>query len=88
MNKEKVKAKILHSYFICWECATALGGVMWPGKANTVSQGECPYCFTQDITIIPYVDFQWPDPKVMLELDKKKKKIMKWKKEMKDVVNE
>jgi hypothetical protein len=50
-------------YWLCSECADAKGG-KWPeGHVATVTHGECPYCKTPDVTIIPYVDFDWPDLK-------------------------
>jgi len=48
-------------YWLCMECATKNGG-KWPeGHACTVSVGTCPYCAEENVTIIPYVDFDWPD---------------------------
>ncbi len=56
---KKTRPKFPH-YWLCSPCATKKGG-KWPeGHYATVTHGTCPYCKTQDVTIIPYVDFDWP----------------------------
>lgn len=58
------KTKIEH-YWLCAKCAEKKGGVFPEGHVCTCSSGECPYCKTKGVTLIPYVDFNWPkDPKL------------------------
>lgn len=46
-------------YWICDECATSKGGV-WPeGHVCTVQTGTCEYCDAKEVTLIPYVDYDW-----------------------------
>lgn len=57
--KKKAAVKFPH-YWLCGDCAKNKGGV-WPeGHCATVMQGDCPYCGTKNVTIIPWVDFNWP----------------------------
>lgn len=57
-------------YWLCSDCAIKKGGV-WPkGHVATVIMGKCPYCRTEDVTLIPWVDFNWNN-------DKKRDKIAK-----------
>ena len=36
-------------------------GGKWPkGHCATVMNGQCKYCKIKSITIIPWVDFNWP----------------------------
>ncbi len=48
-------------YWICFECAENKGGTWPPGHCATVHTGECPYCLKKDVTVIPFVDFDWKD---------------------------
>jgi hypothetical protein len=48
---------------MCYECATELGGVFPEDHVCTVTRGECPYCKTQDVVLIPWIDFNWPEDK-------------------------
>lgn len=58
--KKKTKLELPH-YWICEFCALDKGGT-WPkGHCATVTFGLCEYCKTKEITIIPIVDFNWPD---------------------------
>lgn len=62
----KKKTTPFPHYWLCWDCAETRGGT-WPvGHCATVTMGTCPYCNKEDVTIIPYVDFNWKDDK---ELD-------------------
>lgn len=47
-------------YYMCSDCAKDKGGVFPEGHVCTVMRGECPYCKTQDVILIPWVDFNWP----------------------------
>lgn len=49
-------------YFMCQACAFCMGAV-WPKEpfASTVCMGTCPYCDFEEQTLIPWVDFDWPD---------------------------
>jgi hypothetical protein len=49
-------------YSACKDCWEKRGGWL-PGNGNsiTVSMGDCPYCKTKEATLIPWVDFNWPD---------------------------
>lgn len=46
-------------YSMCDDCAKAKGGVP-SGDACTVTQGTCPYCGTENVTLTPWVDYDWP----------------------------
>jgi hypothetical protein len=50
-------------YWICDICAHLKGGVWPPGHVATVCVGRCLYCGIDGLTIIPYVDFDWPKDK-------------------------
>ena len=61
MEKEmKIKG-----YWICYICATELGG-KWPkGHVATVSEGVCDTCEGKKQVwkiVAPYVDYDWEDP--------------------------
>lgn len=47
-------------YWLCIDCAKEKGGIFPEGHVCTVMKGECPYC-KKDKTIVPWVDFDWPD---------------------------
>lgn len=53
------KPKFEH-YYMCSECATSKGGVFPEGHVCTVMSGTCEYCNKVDVTLIPWVDFNWP----------------------------
>jgi hypothetical protein len=55
------KDKFPH-YWLCQSCAEAMGGVL-PEGACTVMRGECRYCKIDGVTLIPWVDFNWPKDK-------------------------
>ena len=50
-------------YWLCWACADIRGGVFPEGHVCTVKQGTCPYCKTEETTLIPWVDFDFPKDK-------------------------
>lgn len=58
MNKRKFEY-----YWMCWDCADKMGGVFPEGHCCTVCIDTCEYCNTENITVIPYVDFNWKDLK-------------------------
>lgn len=60
----------LEHYWLCSECARDKGGVFPEGHACTVMSGKCPYCDKENVTLIPWVDFDFPKDK---KLDKKAK---------------
>lgn len=45
----------------CKECANKAGGKMPENHTCTVSIGDCPICLKKDITLIPWIDFNWPN---------------------------
>lgn len=47
-------------YWMCGDCATKFGGEFPEGHVCTVTYGTCAYCKKSDVTLIPYVDFDWP----------------------------
>lgn len=47
-------------YWLCSKCAELKGGVFPESHVCTVIMGKCPYCRTEDVTLIPWVDFNWP----------------------------
>jgi hypothetical protein len=57
------KLKII-DYWMCQKCANKAGGVFPKGHVCTVTHGQCKYCSTKDVTLIPWVDFDWPKEKV------------------------
>ena len=57
-----MKTKFKH-YYMCGECAVKMGGVFPEGHCCTVTIDTCPYCKTENVTCIPYVDFDWPKDK-------------------------
>lgn len=57
-------------YWLCGECAALKGGVFPKGHICTVMIGKCFYCDRKKVTLIPWVDFNWPK-------DKKNDKIAK-----------
>lgn len=47
-------------YWLCFQCADSKGGV-WPdGHCATIMHGTCEYCGDKNVTICPWVDFDWP----------------------------
>lgn len=47
---------------ICYECAHDKGAKIPDGKRGiTVTTGTCGYCKTEEVTLVPIVDFNWPD---------------------------
>jgi len=46
-------------YSMCFKCAAKQGGKMPKGHVCTVTFGKCLYCKTKDVTLIPWVDFDW-----------------------------
>ena len=55
MNKE-----IKNNYWLCNECAEKNGGKFPEDHVCTVIKGSCPICNTENITLIPWLDFDWP----------------------------
>ena len=55
--------KIKKYYWACGECNQKAGGV-WPeGHCATVTQGQCQVCKTKHVTLVPWVDYNWPENK-------------------------
>lgn len=59
MKKEKLKVKFPH-YWMCSPCAKKMGGVFPNGHVCTVMEGVCKYCNEARVTLVPWVDFNWP----------------------------
>ena len=58
MTKTPSDDPLLAYYTICWECASALGGVA-PDYPVTCSEGKCDHC--HEIKFCPAIsDFDWP----------------------------
>ena len=52
---------IARKYDACSECCKEAGGV-WPeGHLCTASLGKCSICGKDEVYLIPWVDFDWPD---------------------------
>lgn len=47
---------------LCRECGLSGQGVLFK-SAFTVSEGTCPCCKKEKVTLIPIRDFRWPRPK-------------------------
>lgn len=62
-NKTNVYTPKFRHYWMCWSCADKMGGKFPEGHVCTVTSGKCLYCETEDVTLIPYVDFDWKDIK-------------------------
>lgn len=48
-------------YWMCNICAYTKGGVFPEGHCATVTSGTCEYCNSENVTLIPWVDFDWDD---------------------------
>jgi Lar family restriction alleviation protein len=65
-NKRAPKAKKVKPdndrghYWICDVCALERGGKC-EGRGTTAMTGTCPYCTSAEVTLIPIVDYNWPD---------------------------
>lgn len=55
----KLKKKFEH-YWMCMSCGMDMGGVFPEDHTCTVTRGACPYCKAEKVTLIPWVDFDWP----------------------------
>jgi hypothetical protein len=55
------KIKDLPYYWICAPCAKAKGGVFPKVHNCTAMNGTCKYCDEDEVTLIPWVDFNWPE---------------------------
>ena len=53
--------KKFEHYWMCFECATEMGGTFPEGHCCTVCLDTCPYCGKENVTVVPYVDFDWTD---------------------------
>lgn len=47
-------------YYMCLECAKNMGAEFQQDHICTVTTDKCPYCGAKDVTLIPWVDFDWP----------------------------
>lgn len=47
-------------YWLCGKCAIKKGGIFPKGHVCTAIQGQCLYCKKKEVTLIPWVDFNWP----------------------------
>lgn len=50
-------------YWMCMKCAKKMGGVFPKGHVCTAISSECPYCSDENVTCVPWVDFNWPKDK-------------------------
>lgn len=50
-------------YWLCEPCANKFGGKFPERHIFTVTVGECKHCHEKDVTLIPWVDFNWPNEK-------------------------
>lgn len=57
--KTKTTENKLPHYFICEICAIEKGGKMRHSVGNTVHMGNCGYCGSKNVTMIPTRDFIW-----------------------------
>jgi hypothetical protein len=48
-------------YYACFECNSKAGGKFPKGHICTMSEGKCEVCGKEDTTLIPWVDFNWPN---------------------------
>ncbi len=55
--------KIKEAYWACDDCNTSAGGVFPDGHVCTAVSGECKVCNKEDVTLIPWVDYNWDNPK-------------------------
>lgn len=61
--KKKQVDKFPH-YFICYNCATKLGGTMPENACNTVHSDVCLYCNNVE-TLYATTDFNYPGKKAI-----------------------
>ena len=61
LKLKKLRTRPFPHYDMCAACAKDAGGVMKAGHVCTVSHGICEYCGAPGVTLIPWVDFNWPD---------------------------
>lgn len=50
----------LKHYWGCKECFESMGGKFPEGHVCTMTMGKCKYCGIDNLTLIPWVDFDWP----------------------------
>ena len=58
-------------YFACENCNKEAGGVFPKGHICTVSLGDCELCGAKNVTLIPWVDFNFPKNKQVDSVAKK-----------------
>lgn len=61
--KTKKKIDEFPHWAICRPCADKRGGIetTW---AHTVHMGDCEYCDSKGVTMVPIRDFKWPKERV------------------------
>jgi len=59
--KHDLLKKIKENYWACHLCMTDAGGRFPEGHVCTVTKGRCKVCFAKDVTLIPWVDYDWKD---------------------------
>lgn len=51
--------KIKEAYWACDDCITQAGGVFPEGHCATMTKGDCLVCGAVNVTLIPWVDYDW-----------------------------
>ena len=60
-HKKLILNKIKHYCWCCSSCATEAGGIYPEGHVCTMTAGICNVCGDEGVTLIPWVDFNWPE---------------------------
>ena len=59
-RKKATLKDIKKHYWCCRDCATEAGGELFDTMGITMTEGMCKICKTDNVTLIPWVDFDWP----------------------------
>lgn len=51
------------TYWMCNACGEKKGGKVPIGHVFTAMEGTCSWCGDKKVTLIPWVDFNWPKDK-------------------------
>ena len=58
-QRKELRDKIKRHYWCCSTCAKEAGGKLCNASGVTMTQGKCEVCKADNVTLIPWVDFNW-----------------------------